>query len=142
MALKNNPLQQRKKGFFVDVKTITEEIKESKEESEALTLPEDTTEKEKKDSQNANHELQNTKHETENAKHETQKEKVVFLSTRVYKSQDKWLDETIEHLQEIHKRKLIKKEVLVQQALKLLQSKNIDWYKVKSEEDLEDQINS
>lgn len=141
MALKNDPLKSRKKGFFVDVKTITEDIKEEKAEAKVVTLPEapKNEKKENQQSQNTNHELQIAKHETQ--KQETQKEKLVFLSTRVNKSQDRWLDETIDHLQEIHGRKLIKKEILVQQAIKLLQNKTIDWRKVKSEEDLEDQLN-
>jgi hypothetical protein len=153
MALKNDPLKSRKKGFFVDVKTSAAEIQSSlKENSNVVDLPDTSSQnQEEQNSQITFHELQNincksqntqSKKENNSDEQATKSEKIVFLSTRVHKSQDKWLDDTVEYLQELNRKKVIKKEALIRAAIQLLQSKNLDWKRIKSEEDLIAELNS
>lgn len=137
MAFKNDPLKDRKNKsfFFIDAEAKTEIQQEEKKEE---PKQEEKIE-EKEIVQNANRKMQSAKQEMQNANHNvqnTQKEEIVYLSSRVYKSQDKWLDLIIEKHREIHGRKLIKKEDLVRAAINLLKTKNIDLHQIKSEEDL------
>jgi hypothetical protein len=137
MAFKNDPLKdrQKSKSFFVDAELKPEpkaEVKKEEPKQEKKIEEEKVVQNANRESQIAKQEMQNANHNLQN----TQKDEVVYLSSRVYKSQDKWLDLIIEKHREIHGRKLIKKEDLVRAAINLLKTKNIDLHAVKSEEDL------